>query len=144
MQMQVKVKRLSATAVVPSFARAGDAGMDLCASADVRLAPGEWKLVPTGIAIELPAGTEAQVRPRSGLAVKHGITVLNAPGTIDEGYRGEVGVILINHGREPFDVTTGARIAQLVVMPRLSIEVVDADTLTHSERGAGGFGSSGS
>jgi dUTP pyrophosphatase len=144
MSTQVKVRRLSETAILPSFARVGDAGMDLCASADVRLAPGEWKLVPTGIAIELPPGTEAQVRPRSGLALKHGITVLNAPGTIDEGYRGEVGVILINHGGEPFDVLVGARIAQLVVLPRLSIDVVEVDALTHSERGAGGFGSSGS
>jgi dUTP pyrophosphatase len=144
MRPQVKVKRLSETAVIPSFARSGDAGMDLCASADVRLAPGEWRLVPTGIAIELPPGTEAQVRPRSGLALKHGITVLNAPGTIDEGYRGEVGVILINHGREPFAVTVGARIAQLVVLPRLSVDVVDTEALTNTERGAGGFGSSGS
>jgi dUTP pyrophosphatase len=143
MQMRVKVKRLSAAAVVPSFARPGDAGMDLCASVEMRIAPGEWKLVPTGIAIELPPQTEAQVRPRSGLALKHGVTVLNAPGTIDEGYRGEVGVILINHGREPFDVNAGARIAQLVVLPRLSVEVLDADALTDTERGAGGFGSSG-
>ena len=141
--MRLKVKRLSESAVVPVFARAGDAGMDLCASAGVRIEPGEWKLVPTGIAIELPPQTEAQVRPRSGLALRHGVTVLNTPGTIDEGYRGEVGVILINHGREPFDVTVGARIAQLVVMPRLSIDVVDVDALTETERGAGGFGSSG-
>ncbi len=141
--MQVRVRRLSDAAVVPGFARAGDAGMDLCASADVRLAPGEWKLVPTGIAIELPSGTEAQVRPRSGLALKYGVTVLNAPGTVDEGYRGEVGVILINHGREPFDVVVGARIAQLVVLPRLSVDIVEVDALTHTERGAGGFGSSG-
>jgi dUTP pyrophosphatase len=144
MRALVKVKRLSENAVLPSFARPGDAGMDLCASADVRLAPGEWTRVPTGIAIELPPGTEAQVRPRSGLALKHGVTVLNAPGTIDEGYRGEVGVILINHGRDPFVAAAGARIAQLVVMPRLSVEVIDADALTETERGAGGFGSSGS
>jgi dUTP pyrophosphatase len=117
--------------------------MDLCAAANVRIAPGEWTLVPTGLAIELPPQTEAQVRPRSGLALKHGVTVLNAPGTIDEGYRGEVGVILINHGREPFDVTIGARVAQLVVMPRLSLDVVDADRLSDTERGGGGFGSSG-
>ena len=141
--MRLKVKRLSEHAVLPAFARAGDAGMDLCASQDVRLAPGEWKLVPTGIAIELPPLTEAQVRPRSGLALKHGVTVLNTPGTIDEGYRGEVGVILVNHGREPFDVTIGARIAQLVVLPRLPIDIVDVDRLSETERGGGGFGSSG-
>ena len=141
--MRLKVKRLSEHAVLPAFARAGDAGMDLCASQDVRLAPGEWKLVPTGIAIELPPLTEAQVRPRSGLALKHGVTVLNTPGTIDEGYRGEVGVILINHGLAPFEVTPGARIAQLVVQRRLEVSVVEIDELTATARGAGGFGSTG-
>jgi dUTP pyrophosphatase len=100
-------------------------------------------VVPTGITIELPPGTEAQVRPRSGLAAKHGVTVLNAPGTIDEGYRGEVGVILINHGAAPFEVTPGMRIAQLVVQRRLEIAVVEVDALTATARGAGGFGSTG-
>jgi dUTP pyrophosphatase len=100
-------------------------------------------VVPTGITIELPPGTEAQVRPRSGLAAKHGVTVLNAPGTIDEGYRGEVGVILINHGSAPFEVTPGARIAQLVVQRRLEIQVVEVEALTATARGAGGFGSTG-
>jgi dUTP pyrophosphatase len=143
MGMELRVKKVSASASLPSYARAGDAGLDLRASVEVTIAPGESKLVPTGIAIELPPNTEAQVRPRSGLALKHAVTVLNTPGTIDEGYRGEVGVILINHGREPFQVTPGARIAQLVVQPRLTVDVVEVDALSDTERGAGGFGSSG-
>jgi dUTP pyrophosphatase len=143
MGMELRVKKLSASASLPSYARAGDAGLDLRASVDVTIAPGGSKLVLTGIAIELPPNTEAQVRPRSGLALQHAVTVLNTPGTIDEGYRGEVGVILINHGREPFHVTPGARIAQLVVQPRLTVDVVEVDALGDTERGAGGFGSSG-
>jgi dUTP pyrophosphatase len=141
--MELKVRKLAASASLPAYARAGDAGLDLRASVDLVIAPGEVKLVPTGIAIELPPNTEAQVRPRSGLALQHAVTVLNTPGTIDEGYRGEVGVILINHGREPFHVTSGARIAQLVVQARLQVEVVEVDALSDTERGAGGFGSSG-
>jgi dUTP pyrophosphatase len=99
--------------------------------------------VPTGIAIELPPGTEGQVRPRSGLALKHAITVLNTPGTVDEGYRGEVGVILINHGQTIFAVEAGMKIAQLVVSPRIQVEVAEVVALQESERGAGGFGSTG-
>jgi dUTP pyrophosphatase len=142
--MELRIRRLTPDAVLPAAAHPGDAGLDLCAAVAVTLPPGGWATVPTGIAIELPAGTEAQVRPRSGLAAKHGVTVLNAPGTIDEGYRGEVGVILINHGAAPFAVTPGARIAQLVVQRRLEIAVVEADGLTATARGAGGFGSTGS
>jgi dUTP pyrophosphatase len=141
--MQLKVKRLVSHAVVPQYARAGDAGLDLYASVAVALAPGAAALVGTGIAIELPPGTEAQVRPRSGLALKHSVTVLNTPGTIDEGYRGEVGVILINHGAQPFEVRPGMKIAQLVVAPRVSVDVVEVDALSDTERGAGGFGSTG-
>ena len=142
--MQLKVKRLAADAILPRYARAGDAGLDLCAAVAAVLAPGAAALVATGIAIELPPGTEAQVRPRSGLALKHSVTVLNTPGTIDEGYRGEVGVILVNHGREPFEVRPGMKIAQLVVAPRLAVDVVEVDALGDTERGAGGFGSTGS
>ena len=138
-----KIRRLSPAATLPSAAHPGDAGLDLHAAAALTIGPGAWAVVPTGITIELPPGTEAQVRPRSGLAVKHGVTVLNAPGTIDEGYRGEVGVILINHGPAPFEVTPGARIAQLVVLPRLEIQVVEVEALTATARGAGGFGSTG-
>ena len=141
--MQLKVKRLNPDAVLPVYARAGDAGLDLFAVRPVTIAPGTSALVPTGIAIELPPGTEGQVRPRSGLALKHSMTVLNTPGTIDEGYRGEVGVILINHGHTPFTIEAGMKIAQLVVSPRIQVEVTEVTALQDSQRGAGGFGSTG-
>ena len=141
--MQLKVKRLNPAAILPSYARAGDAGLDLFAVKALSIAPGASALVPTGIAIELPPGTEGQVRPRSGLALKHAITVLNTPGTVDEGYRGEVGVILINHGQTMFAVEAGMKIAQLVVTPRIQVEVAEVAALQDSERGAGGFGSTG-
>jgi dUTP pyrophosphatase len=141
--MQLKVKRLNPAAILPSYARAGDAGLDLFAVKALSIAPGASVLVPTGIAIELPPGTEGQVRPRSGLALKHAITVLNTPGTVDEGYRGEVGVILINHGQTMFAVEAGMKIAQLVVTPRIQVEVAEVAALQDSERGAGGFGSTG-
>jgi dUTP pyrophosphatase len=141
--MQLKVKRLNPAAILPSYARAGDAGLDLFAVKAIAIAPGASALVPTGIAIELPPGTEGQVRPRSGLALKHAITVLNTPGTVDEGYRGEVGVILINHGQTLFAVEAGMKIAQLVVSPRMQVEVTEVAALQDSERGAGGFGSTG-
>ena len=139
--MDLRIQRLTPAATVPSAAHPGDAGLDLHAASALTIAPGAWAVVPTGI--ELPPGTEAQVRPRSGLAAKYGVTVLNAPGTIDEGYRGEVGVILINHGPVAFEVTPGARIAQLVVQRRLEIQVVEVEALTATARGAGGFGSTG-
>lgn len=118
--------------------------MDLCADEVRLLAPGERAAIATGLRMQLPPQTEAQVRPRSGLALKHGVTVLNTPGTIDEGYRGEVKVILINLGQEPFEVTQGMRIAQLVIAPvvRANIRQVPSIDVT-TERGAGGFGSSG-
>ena len=130
---------------LPSYATADSAGMDLLAavSEEVTLAPGERKLIPTGLAIALPAGTEAQVRPRSGLALKHGLSVLNAPGTIDADYRGEVGVILINLGQEPVTLRRGDRIAQMVVAPCQQIDWRPTETLDASARGAGGFGSTG-
>lgn len=141
--MPLKVKRLTPLAILPSYAREGDAGLDLFAVTSAAIAPGASALVGTGIAIELPPGTEAQVRPRSGLALKHAITVLNTPGTIDEGYRGEVGVILINHGRTPYTIEAGMKIAQLVVSPRLQVDVTEVSALQDSERGDGGFGSTG-
>ncbi len=130
---------------LPDYATELSAGVDLLAAveADVVLQPGERKLIPSGIAIALPAGTEAQVRPRSGLALKHGVTVLNAPGTIDAEYRGEVGVILINHGDAPFTVTRGARIAQMVIAPVTQASWRSVESLEKSARGAGGFGSTG-
>ena len=141
--MQLKVKRLNPGAILPSYAREGDAGLDLFAVQSAAIAPGASALVGTGIAIELPPGTEAQVRPRSGLALKHSITVLNTPGTVDEGYRGEVGVILINHGPTSFTIEAGMKIAQLVVSPRIQVDVTEVTALQDSQRGAGGFGSTG-
>ena len=141
--MQLRVKKLNPAATLPSYAREGDAGLDLFAVKQIVIEAGKSALVPTGIAIELPPGTEAQVRPRSGLALKHALTVLNTPGTVDEGYRGEVGVILINHGAQPFEVRAGMKIAQLVIAPRLSVDVVEVDVLSDTERGSGGFGSTG-
>ena len=142
--MKLRIRRLRPDAIIPAYAHPGDAGLDLHACEDVALDPGVACLVPTGVAIELPEATEAQVRPRSGLALKHSVTVLNTPGTIDEGYRGEVGVVLINHGPTTFQVTRGMRIAQLVVQKRWTVEVVEVDGLTDTTRGAGGFGSTGS
>jgi dUTP pyrophosphatase len=141
--MKVMVKRLSPSAILPAYAHTGDAGLDLCAAAAVSLEPGERALVATGISIELPPNTEAQVRPRSGLALKHGVTVLNAPGTIDHGYRGEVGVILINHGHARFDVHPGMKIAQMVVTSCLPVTVEETGELSGTARGQGGFGSTG-
>ena len=132
---------------LPSYQSAHAAGMDLIAAvpdeAPLTLAPGARALVPTGIVIALPAGTEAQVRPRSGLAVKQGLTVLNAPGTIDADYRGEVQVLLINHGNEKVAITRGMRIAQLVVAPVIQANLVEVLSLDETRRGAGGFGSTG-
>ncbi|WP_291997221.1 dUTP diphosphatase [Candidatus Accumulibacter sp. ACC012] len=141
--MILKIKRLSPAATLPEYSFPGDAGLDISSADTVEIAPSEVRLVPTGIAIELPVGTEAQIRPRSGLALKHGITVLNTPGTIDQGYRGELGVILINHGKLPYQVEVGMRIAQLVIKPVLTVEVEEVEDLSDSERGAGGFGSTG-
>lgn len=131
--------------LTPRRASSGAAGLDLVAANErpLPLAPGDRALVPTGIALELPAGFEAQVRPRSGLALKHGVTCLNSPGTIDADYRGEVGVVLINHGREPFVVERGMRVAQLVVARVADLPLVEVDALEASARGAGGFGSTG-
>ena len=130
---------------LPQYATGHSAGLDLRANLDapVTLAPGQRALVPTGLFLELPEGTEAQVRARSGLALKHGVTVLNAPGTIDADYRGEVGVILINHGQEPFEVKDGERIAQLVIARYERVTFAEVADLAVSERGAGGFGHTG-
>jgi dUTP pyrophosphatase len=142
--VQLRVKRLTPSATLPRRAHPGDAGLDLCAAIDLDIPPGATRLVGTGLSLELPPGTEAQVRPRSGLALKHSVTVLNAPGTIDEGYRGEVSVILINHGPAVFEVTRGMRVAQLVVQPTLAVDVTDTAVLSDTSRSQGGFGSTGS
>jgi dUTP pyrophosphatase len=143
----VRVTRLAhgADLPLPQYATAQSAGLDLVAAVadDFRLAPGERALIPTGIAIALPPGYEAQIRPRSGLALKHGITTLNTPGTIDADYRGEVGVILINHGQEVFTIRRGDRIAQMVVAPVTQLIWSEQATLEPTARGAGGFGSTG-
>jgi dUTP pyrophosphatase len=132
---------------LPAYGTAGSAGMDLRAAvpedAPVTLAPGQRALVPTGLAIAVPEGHEAQVRPRSGLAIKHGVTCLNTPGTIDSDYRGEVQVILINHGNEAFVVRRGERIAQLVIAAYARLEWEEVESLDDTARGAGGFGSTG-
>ena len=141
--MKVKVLRSDPAAQLPAYAHPGDAGMDVRSIEEVTLAPGARALVRTGLVLELPPDAEAQVRPRSGLALKHGVTVLNTPGTIDAGYRGEVGVILINLGDAPFKVEKGMKIAQLVVAPVAQAEIVEVPAVDASDRGAGGFGSTG-
>lgn len=130
---------------LPTYATEQSAGMDLTAALEeaIELAPGDRLLIPTGLSIALPKGYEAQVRPRSGLALKHGITVLNTPGTIDADYRGEIGVILINMGKEDFTIERGMRVAQLVIAKHETVQWEVAESLEESERGAGGFGSTG-
>jgi dUTP pyrophosphatase len=130
---------------LPEYTTIASAGLDLRAnvSESVMLEPGEWKLIPTGLHIELPMGYEAQVRPRSGLAYKHGITVLNSPGTVDADYRGDVGVILINHSKSAFEIKSGERVAQLVIAKHEQAEWQLVEELGNTDRGAGGFGSTG-
>lgn len=143
----VAIKRLAngAGLPLPAYATPGAAGLDLAAAvaADVVLAPGARALIPTGFAIALPPGYEAQVRPRSGLAVRHGISIVNAPGTVDADYRGEVMVCLVNLGAEPFAVRRGERIAQMVVAPVVAVALEETAALDDTARGAGGFGSTG-
>lgn len=147
MTVPIRVRRLphSGDLPMPAYATSGAAGMDLLAAVQepVTLAPGGRTVVPTGLAIALPPGYELQVRPRSGLALRHGITLPNGPGTIDEDYRGELGVIVLNAGSEPFTIHRGMRIAQAVLAPVLRAHWVEAETLEVTERGEGGFGSTG-
>ena len=146
-QMIVSVKRsaLAKALDLPGYATQGSAGMDLCAAveAPVTIEPHTWSLVPTGLMIALPEGYEAQIRSRSGLAAKNGLQVLNAPGTIDQDYRGEIKVILMNHGSSPFIVTLGMRIAQMVIAPVVQVNLVEKSDLSETDRGSGGFGSTG-
>ena len=142
--MRIAVKRLDPDIPLPRYARAGDAGLDLCAAARVVIGPGVRVFVGTGLAIAIPRGFAGLVLPRSGLALRHGITALNSPGLVDSGYRGEVRVLLINH--DPTTAVTverGDRIAQLVVQAVEHVELVEVDELSASDRGAGGFGSTG-
>jgi dUTP pyrophosphatase len=139
----LKVKLLSEKAQLPRYAHEDDIGLDLLSTSEMVIEPGESALISTGVSIQLPPKTEAQIRPRSGLALKHQVTVLNTPGTIDQGYRGEIGVILINHGKLPFQVEVGMKIAQMVIKPTLSVKVEKVEELDETRRGIRGFGSTG-
>jgi dUTP pyrophosphatase len=141
--MKLFIKKVCNDAILPQYAHPEDAGMDLYSIEPQIILPGETALVRTGIAIALPPNTEAQVRPRSGLAAKNSVTVLNTPGTVDEGYRGEIKVIMINHGKQPFVIEPKMRIAQMVICPVLHPDVILVDELDATARGAGGFGSTG-
>ncbi|MDD2503537.1 MAG: dUTP diphosphatase [Clostridia bacterium] len=141
--MKLKIRKIHPNAKLPEYAHPGDAGLDIYSVEEAVIDPGCSHMIHTGIVIELPEGTEAQVRPRSGLALRHQITVLNSPGTIDAGYRGELGVILINHGKTEFLVEEGMKIAQMVIQPVLRAAVEESEELSDSPRGSGGFGSTG-
>ena len=146
-RVKVEVKRTAAAADIPlpKYMTPGAAGMDLYAAVPHQevLNPGEIKLVPTGLCISLPEGYEAQIRPRSGLALKHGITMVNTPGTIDADYRGEIGLIMINHGQAPFAINRGDRVAQMVLNKIARAEFIEVDNLDETGRSTGGFGSTG-
>ena len=141
--LRVLVRRLDPTLPLPTYAREGDAGLDLQAAEAATLEPGGRALIPTGLAVAIPAGYAAFVLPRSGLALRHGLTCLNTPGLVDSGYRGEIKVLLINHDRVPVTIARGERIAQLVVQRVERAELIEVQELPPSERGAGGFGSTG-
>ncbi|MEL6930431.1 MAG: dUTP diphosphatase [Cyanobacteria bacterium J06600_6] len=141
--MELKIKQLHSLATIPNYAHPGDAGLDLYAIEALEILPGETQLIKTGIAIALPLGYEAQIRPRSGLALKHSITVLNSPGTVDAGYRGEIGIILINHGKKTFQVVPGMKVAQMVVTTLIHTKVTVVTNLDSAYRGEKGFGSTG-
>jgi len=141
--MTLGFRRIHPDAVLPAYAHPSDAGMDVRSVADLTIPAHGRALVPTGLVMLLPPMYEAQVRPRSGLALKHGVTVLNTPGTIDSGYRGEVGVILFNSGDEDFPVRKGDKVAQIVIAPVTQPEIVETDVVDETDRGAGGFGSTG-
>ncbi len=141
--MKIPVLRLDPELSTPVSAHEDDAGIDLYARIDTDLDPDQWAMIPTGIAVAIPAGHAGLVAPRSGLAAKHAISVVNGPGVVDAGYRGEINVILINHGNEKVTLRRGDRIAQLVVVPVAAVELTEVEQLPDSERGAGGFGSTG-
>jgi dUTP pyrophosphatase len=146
MQVQVRVQRVGPVEVpLPTYQTPGSAGLDLCAALPegIRLEPGQRRLIPAGLRIEIPPGYEGQVRPRSGLALRHGITVLNSPGTIDSDYRGELGIVLINHGAESVQIAPLDRIAQLVIAPVAAAQFELALSLSETGRAAGGYGSTG-
>ena len=141
--MEIKILKLNQSAIIPDYAHSEDAGLDLFAIEEKEILPGETQLINTGIAIALPIGTEAQIRPRSGLALKHSVTVLNSPGTIDAGYRGEIGIILINHGKKSFQIVPGMKIAQMVVASIIQAKITVVEKLDSTSRNNKGFGSTG-
>ena len=141
--IKVKIKKIKDNAIIPKYAHQGDAGVDLYSTEDYILKPGERSLVSTGIKIAVPEGYEAQIRPKSGLAVNHGISVCNTPGTVDSSYRGEVGCIIINHGKEEFKIEKGKKIAQMIFNKVEQAEFQEVEELNNTTRGEGGFGSTG-
>ena len=143
--IKILIKRLSKEVSLPKYETSGSSGMDLSANIDakINIEPGKTAIIPTGLALSIPKGFEIQIRPRSGLAAKQKISVLNTPGTIDSDYRGEIKVILINHGDAPFQVEKGLRIAQMVVCPIVQAQIEEVNDLNETERGKGGFGSTG-
>lgn len=141
--MKLKIKKIDDSAIIPNYAHNTDSGMDLYSIEDKIIRPSESALIKTGLKIELPPNTEAQIRPKSGIALKHSVTVLNTPGTIDEGYTGEIQVILINHGERLYKINKGEKIAQMVIMPVIRVEIEQVNELQETSRGLGGFGSTG-
>ncbi len=141
--MEIKIKKIIKEAKIPSYAHEGDAGMDLFSTDSIVLKPMERKLIPTGLSIALPLGFEAQIRPKSGLAVKHGLLVLNTPGTIDAGYRGEIKVILMNLSTEEYKIEKGSKIAQMIIAKVETAKITIVENLDNTSRGKGGFGSTG-
>lgn len=141
--MELKILKLDRAAIIPQYAHPGDAGLDLFALEATEILPGKTQLIKTGIAIALPPNTEAQIRPRSGLALKHSITVLNSPGTIDSGYRGEIGVILINHGTETFQIVPKMKVAQMIITSIIQTKVIVVEQLDCTIRNTKGYGSTG-
>ncbi|OKH17982.1 dUTP diphosphatase [[Limnothrix rosea] IAM M-220] len=141
--MDLRLRKLHPDAIIPQYQHQGDAGIDLHAIEAMAIAPQTTALIKTGLAAEIPLTTELQIRPRSGLALKHSITVLNTPGTIDANYRGEIGIILINHGSETFQVTPGMRVAQMVMANIVQANIIEVTELSNTTRGSDGFGSTG-
>lgn len=141
--MKLKVKRINDNAIMPKYIHPTDSGMDIFSVEDKIINPSETVLIKTGLKIELPPNTEAQIRPKSGIALKNSVTVLNTPGTVDEGYTGEICIILINHGKEPYRVKNGEKIAQMVIMPVIRVELEEVYEIQDTSRGEGGFGSTG-
>lgn len=141
--MKLKVKRIDEEAIIPKYVHSTDSGMDIYSIENKVIKPGETVLIKTGLKIELPPNTEAQIRPKSGIALKNSVTVLNTPGTIDEGFTGEICIILINHGKEDYKVNKGEKIAQMVIQPVIRVDIEEVHDIQNTSRGEGGFGSTG-